>query len=78
MERLWRFCGYFADSTYALVCAPLMIYVFDDFELDLARAELRQGGEVCPVEPQVFALIALLLEHRDRLVSRDEILEKIW
>jgi len=78
METLWRFCGFFADSTSALGYAPLMIYAFDDFELDLARAELRQGGAVCPVEPQVFALIALLLEHRDRLVSRDEILEKIW
>ncbi len=55
-----------------------MIYTFDDFELDLARVELRQAGAVCPVEPQVFALIALLVEHRERLVSRDEILEKIW
>lgn len=58
--------------------APLMIYTFDNFELDLTRAELRHEGAVCPVEPQVFALIALLLENRDRLVSRDEILEKIW
>ncbi len=55
-----------------------VIYRFDDFELDLARAELRAGGAVCPVEPQVFALLALLVENRDRLVSRDEILEKVW
>ena len=75
---MWRFSGFFADSATALGYDLLMIYTFDDFELDLARAELRQGGVVCPLEPQVFALIALLLEHRDRLVSRDEILEKIW
>ncbi len=55
-----------------------MIYAFADFELDLALAELRQAGEACPVEPQVFALIALLVEHRERLVSREEILEKVW
>ena len=55
-----------------------MIYRFDPFELDLARAELRAGGETCPVEPQVFALIALLVENRERLVSRDELIEKVW
>ena len=55
-----------------------MIYSFDDFELDLSRVELRQGGIVRAVEPQVFAQIALLLENRERLVSREEILEKIW
>ena len=55
-----------------------MIYAFADFELDLGLAELRHAGEARPVEPQVFALIALLIEHRERLVSREEILEKVW
>ena len=52
-----------------------MIYTFDDFELDLARVELRQGGQVCPVEPQVFALIALLVEHRERLTVTPELVD---
>ena len=55
-----------------------MIYRFDPFELDLARFELRAGGEVRSVEPQVFALLALLIENRERLVSKDELVEKIW
>jgi len=55
-----------------------MIYRFAQFELDLARAELRAGGEPCPLEPQVFALLAMLVEHRERLVSRDELIEKVW
>jgi TolB-like protein len=55
-----------------------MIYRFGGFELDLARAELRAGGEPCPLEPQVFALLAMLVEHRERLVSRDELIEKVW
>jgi TolB-like protein len=55
-----------------------MIYRFDRFELDIDKAELRSDGQRRPVEPQVFALLALLVEHRDRLVSRDEILEKLW
>jgi TolB-like protein len=55
-----------------------MIYRFGEFELDLARVELRARGAVCPLEPQVFALLALLIENRERLVSRDEIIEKVW
>jgi len=55
-----------------------MIYRFGPFELDLARVELRADGEACPVEPQVFALIALLVENRERLVSKDELIEKVW
>lgn len=55
-----------------------MIYAFADFELDTGRAELRENGKALPVEPQVFALVAYLLEHRERLVSRDELFEKLW
>lgn len=55
-----------------------MIYRFGHFELDLPRSELRADGAVCPVEPQVFALLVLLVENRDRLVTRDEIIEKVW
>jgi TolB-like protein len=55
-----------------------MIYAFGSMELDLARVELRDNGEPRSVEPQVFALIAYLAEHRDRMVSRDELFEKLW
>jgi len=68
-------CGQAAGRCLMLVG---MIYRFDRFELDIDKAELRADGRPRPVEPQVFALLALLVEHRDRLVSRDEILEKLW
>jgi TolB-like protein len=55
-----------------------MIYQFDPFELDMARFELRRNGESCSLEPQVFALLAYLIEHRERVVSKAEIFEKIW
>lgn len=55
-----------------------MIYRFGPFELDTDRFELREGGEARPVEPQVFALLALLVENRERLVSKDELVETIW
>jgi DNA-binding winged helix-turn-helix (wHTH) protein/tetratricopeptide (TPR) repeat protein len=55
-----------------------MIYQFDTYELDLDRGELRAGGEPCAVEPQVFALLSLLVQNRERLVSHDELIEKVW
>ena len=55
-----------------------MIYQFDQFELDLTKAELRAGGLVIHLEPQVYALLALLIQNRDRLVSKDEMIDKIW
>jgi TolB-like protein len=55
-----------------------MIYRFGPYALDTAKVELRAGVEIHPVEPQVFALLALLVENRERLVSKDEIIEKVW
>jgi TolB-like protein len=55
-----------------------MIYRFGCFELDPGKAELRADGAVRPVEPQVFALLSLLVENRERLVSKEEIIEKVW
>jgi TolB-like protein len=55
-----------------------MIYIFDAFELDRSKVELRRSGEPVAIEPQVFALLLLLVENRERLVTRDEIIEKVW
>jgi TolB-like protein/DNA-binding winged helix-turn-helix (wHTH) protein len=55
-----------------------MNYRFDTFELDTDRHELRFKGETRGVEPQVFALLRLLVENCHRMVSRDEIVEVVW
>jgi len=55
-----------------------MIYQFGPFELDMAKVELREGEKTRNLEPQVFALLALLVENRERLVSKDEIIDKVW
>jgi len=44
----------------------------------MARFELREDGAVHALEPQVFALLAYLAEHRERLVPKDELFEKLW
>ena len=55
-----------------------MIFRFGAYEVDLARQELRRAGAVVPVEPQVFEVLAYLLRHRDRIVSKDELFESVW
>lgn len=55
-----------------------MVYRFESFELDTDRFELRQGGDAVPVEPQGLALLALLIANSKRVVSKDELIEKIW
>lgn len=55
-----------------------MRYAFENFELDPDRAEFRRDGEAVPVEPQVFDLLLLLVSAGDRLVTREEIFERIW
>ncbi|MGP1351712.1 MAG: alpha/beta fold hydrolase [Parasphingopyxis sp.] len=55
-----------------------MLYRFDDFELDAARFELRRAGEALAAEPQVLSLLIQLVEGGDRLVTKDELIERIW
>ncbi|QLC26761.1 alpha/beta fold hydrolase [Parasphingopyxis algicola] len=55
-----------------------MIYRFDHFVLDAARFELRRKGEMLAAEPQVLSLLILLVESRDRLVTKEELIERVW
>ena len=55
-----------------------MAWIFGDFRLDPERFELFCGAELVRLEPQVLALLCLLVRHHDRMVTKDEIVEKIW
>ena len=55
-----------------------MLYVFEGHCLDPSRRELRRGDAAVCVEPQVFDLLEHLLRHRERVVSRDELLASVW
>lgn len=55
-----------------------LTYRFGDFELDPARFELREMGRSIHLEPQVLSVLLLLASNSDRLVSKDELVEKIW
>lgn len=51
---------------------------FGTYVIDLANFEVRQDGEKRPVEPQVFDLLAFLVRNPDRLVTKDELIDKVW
>jgi DNA-binding winged helix-turn-helix (wHTH) protein/predicted ATPase len=55
-----------------------MIYAFEEYELDVPRYELRYAGKVVKLEPQVFNVLAYLLQHRDRVVPKEELLAQLW
>ena len=55
-----------------------MPLTFTGHEVDLRRQELRRGGDRVHVEPQVFDLLVHLVRNRDRVVSKDELLDTIW
>lgn len=55
-----------------------MRYVFEGFELDKERLELREGSAPVGIEPQVFDLLIYLIDNRDRVVSKEELFDTVW
>ncbi len=55
-----------------------VIYQFGEYELDTRLHELRRSGERLHVEPQVFDVLAHLFASRDRLVTKEELLDRVW
>lgn len=55
-----------------------MLYRFGDAELNCDTFEVVVGGARVPVEPQVFEVIRFLIERRERMCTRTEILDAVW
>ena len=58
--------------------ATTVQFSFADHTLDTDKRELRRGSEPIAVEPQVFDLLIYLVEHRDRVVSKDDLIASVW
>jgi TolB-like protein len=56
----------------------ILRYLFEECALDMDRRELSRGTTLVAIEPQVFDLLVHLIRHRDRVVSKDELLASVW
>lgn len=55
-----------------------MVFRFGAFELDEAGRELRLNGREIALQPRIFDLLAYLVQHRDRVVGKEELLAALW
>ncbi|HXI06101.1 MAG: winged helix-turn-helix domain-containing tetratricopeptide repeat protein [Bradyrhizobium sp.] len=55
-----------------------MRFRFENHELESELRELTRDGVAIPMQPQVFDLLLFLVENRDRVVSKDDLVAKIW
>jgi TolB-like protein/cytochrome c-type biogenesis protein CcmH/NrfG len=55
-----------------------MQFLFGNHTLDADRRELRRGVDPISDEPQVFDLLIYLVENRDRVVSKDDLIASVW
>jgi TolB-like protein/Flp pilus assembly protein TadD len=53
-------------------------YLFEDYALDPERRELCRGADTVSVAPQVFDLLDYLIRNRERVVSKDDLINAIW
>ena len=55
-----------------------MRYFFEEYTFDTDRRELQRGPEIVPTTPQVFDLLDYLIRHRERVVSKDDLVGSVW
>jgi TolB-like protein len=55
-----------------------MTLSFGDYDIDVERRELRRAKAPVHVEPQVFDLLVYLVNNRDRVVSKDDLIASVW
>ena len=55
-----------------------MRYLFEEYAFDTNLRELHRGAEALSVAPQVFDLLEYLICNRERLVSKDDLINAVW
>ncbi len=57
---------------------PAGTYTCGDIRIDFRRAEVFRGGEPVPLSAMEFKLLAYFVQNRGALVTRDELLDRVW
>lgn len=65
-------------GTRAVVSYPLQTLSFPPFHLDLANEQLWCGERLLVLRPKTFAILRYLVEHAERLVTKEELLHAVW
>ena len=55
-----------------------MQYLFENFALDPDRRELTQHAKAVAIGPQVFDLLLFLVQNREHVVSKDDLIQAVW
>jgi TolB-like protein len=55
-----------------------LLVLCGSYTLDTDRRELKRSGELIPLEPQVFDLLVYLVQNRERVVSKDDLIASVW
>ena len=55
-----------------------MQYLFEDYALDPDRRELTRHAEAVAIGPKVFDLLLYLIQNREHVVSKDDLLDAVW
>ena len=81
--KYWRHCVLFLRCQDRLLAGDFFVsqlreYRFGDFVVDLKGWQLVHSGQVVHVEPTVLKLLVFLIENRDRLVVKRELLDTVW
>src|SRR5262249_21880689 len=58
--------------------APELLLIFEDYSVDRDRRGLRPGGSPQHVEPQGLHILLFLIDNRERVVSREDLLASVW
>ncbi len=68
----WRFPdGFMTNEVF-------QVFSFDDVKVEPRTGEVFKAGAAVPLEPKAFKLLVFLIENRDRIVEKEEILDAIW
>ncbi len=55
-----------------------MLFAFEDYCLDADRRELKRSAELIAIGPKVFDLLLYLVQNREQVVTRDDLLQAVW
>jgi len=74
----WREAMASPSSNGSSSKSPARLLRFSVFEVDLAAGDLRKNGKRIRLQEQPFQVLAMLLDNAGRVVTRDELRQKIW